>query len=129
LVRAAKEMVAAAPSANRRLLDAAGGDVERISGPEVTKAAADGDPTATKCLEEIGHWLGRGLASMAAVLDPGRFVVGGGVSDAGDLLLGPARKEFEAALPGRGHRPVADVVVAALGAEAGIVGAADLARR
>ena len=129
LVRAAKEMVAAAPSVNSRLLDAAGGEVERITGPEVTKAAADGDPTAVKCFEEIGHWLGRGLASMAAVLDPGRFVVGGGVSDAGDLLLGPAREEFEAVLPGRGHRPVADVVVAALGAEAGLVGAADLTRR
>jgi glucokinase len=55
-------------------------------------------------------------------------VIGGGVSEAGELLLDPARAAFERALAGRGHRPFADIRVAQLGQDAGIVGAADLAR-
>jgi len=55
-------------------------------------------------------------------------VIGGGVSEAGDLLLEPARTAFERALTGRGHRPFAEIAVAQLGENAGIVGAADLAR-
>jgi glucokinase len=55
-------------------------------------------------------------------------VIGGGVSEAGELLLDPARAAFERALPGRGHRPLAEIKVAQLGEDAGIVGAADLAR-
>jgi hypothetical protein len=55
-------------------------------------------------------------------------VIGGGVSEAGDLLLDPARAAFERALTGRGHRPFAEIRVAQLGQDAGIVGAADLAR-
>jgi glucokinase len=56
-------------------------------------------------------------------------VIGGGVSAAGELLIGPARQEFAHGLTGRGFRPVAEVVAAALGPDAGLVGAADLARR
>jgi len=78
---------------------------------------------------DMGRWLGRGLASLAAALDPSVFVIGGGVSAAGELLLRPAREEFEHTLTGRGFRPVARVALAALGPDAGLVGAADLARR
>jgi glucokinase len=128
LVRAAREIVRAAPSAGRCLLEAAGGDLDRLTGPHVTAAAQDGDPAAIKSFEEIGFWLGQGLASLAAIMDPERFVIGGGVSDAGELLLAPARAQFRAALPGRGHRPEAQIVLAELGSNAGLVGAADLAR-
>ena len=76
----------------------------------------------------MGRWLGRGLANLAAVIDPAVFVIGGGVSAAGELLLGPAREEFAHALTGRGFRPAAQVDTAALGPDAGLVGAADLAR-
>jgi glucokinase len=55
-------------------------------------------------------------------------VVGGGVSEAGELLLGPARAAFEKALTGAGYRPRVEITRAALGADAGIVGAADLVR-
>ncbi|HEY7010794.1 MAG TPA: ROK family protein, partial [Jatrophihabitantaceae bacterium] len=71
----------------------------------------------------------RGLASLAAVLDPSIFVIGGGVSAAGELLLRPAREEYRLTLTGRGFRPVAAVEPAALGPDAGLIGAADLARR
>ena len=51
-----------------------------------------------------------------------------GVSAAGELLLGPARENFRRRLTGRGYRPEAQVVAARLGNEAGLIGAADLAR-
>jgi glucokinase len=76
----------------------------------------------------MGRWLGRGLANVAAVIDPSMFVIGGGVSAAGELLLRPAREEFANSLSGRGFRPLARVEAAALGPDAGLVGAADLAR-
>ncbi len=79
-------------------------------------------------LAEVGRWLGIGMADLAAALDPGMFVIGGGVSAAGDLLLDPARDAFRRQLTGRGYRPEAAIVSAQLGNEAGLVGAADLAR-
>ena len=75
-----------------------------------------------------GAGSGRGSPSLAAVLDPAVIVVGGGVSAAGDLLLDPMRTAFEAELTGRGHRPALEIRLAELGNDAGIVGAADLAR-
>jgi glucokinase len=127
LVRAAREIATERPDDARRLLELAG-TVEAIDGPVVTRAAQEGDAAALDCFDEIGRWLGQGIADLAAVLDPSRFIIGGGVSDAGDLLLRPARETFAAALTGRGHRPMADIVAARLGAEAGLIGAADLAR-
>jgi len=94
----------------------------------VTAAAREGDPAALECFAEVGRWLGVGMADLAAVLDPGRFIVGGGVSTAGDLLLVPTRAAYAESLTGRGHRPIADICLAELGQEAGLVGAADLAR-
>ncbi|MEV7184904.1 ROK family glucokinase [Streptomyces sp. LS1784] len=129
LVRDARELVAEESPVVQPLLARAGGVVEGITGPLVTEAAQDGDPTATELLYEVGTWLGVGIANLAAALDPGRFVIGGGVSEAGDLLLGPARDTFRRTLTGRGFRPEATIVHAALGNEAGLVGAADLARQ
>jgi glucokinase len=80
------------------------------------------------CFTEVGRWLGRGIAEVVSVLDPGLVVVGGGVSEAGELLLAPARTEFSSAVVGAAHRPHAPFVAATLGNDAGLVGAADLAR-
>jgi glucokinase len=128
LVREAQELATASPVRAGRLLELGGGVVAGITGPEVTSAAIEGDPAAIECFAIVGRWLGQGLADLAATLDPGVFVIGGGVSAADDLLLGPARSAYAAALTGRGHRPLADIRVAELGPEAGLVGAADLAR-
>ena len=76
----------------------------------------------------LGGWLGEGIASLVAVLYPGVIVIGGGVSVAGDLLLDPVRRTLEENLTGRGHRPVAEVRAATLGNDAGMIGAAHLAR-
>jgi glucokinase len=65
---------------------------------------------------------------MAAAFDPGCIIVGGGVSEAGELLLAPARAEFSRTLTGRGHRLEPSIVAAELGPDAGFIGAADMAR-
>lgn len=128
LVVEAREVAGVRPLEAARLLELADGAAGDITGPVVTEAAREGDPVALECFGVVGRWLGQGLADLAALLDPERFVIGGGVIDAGDLLLGPAREEYAARLVGRGTRPLAPIVAAALGPEAGLVGAADLAR-
>ncbi|MDT0330814.1 ROK family glucokinase [Nocardiopsis lambiniae] len=128
LVREARELVASESPVARALHQAVEGDVRRITGPLVSELASKGDRACAELMREAGQWLGAGLADLAAAFDPELFVVGGGVSETGDLLLGPAREAFEHGLTGRGYRPEARVVAAALGNEAGLVGAADLAR-
>jgi glucokinase len=128
LVHEAREYARVAPAMAARLLELGNGAPEGISGPEVTQAAREGDPAALECFRAVAGWVGQGLADLAAVLDPGAFVIGGGLSAAGDLLLEPVRLAYDRALTGRGHRPVADIRIAELGPDAGIVGAADLAR-
>ncbi|QAY71310.1 ROK family glucokinase [Xylanimonas protaetiae] len=129
LVRDAKAAVVALPHKAGRLLELAGGDRRRLKGPHVTQAAQEGDELAVELVAKLGRWIGEGAASVAALLDPELIVVGGGVAAAGDLLLEPAREGFVSQLSALGHRPVARIELAEQGNEAGIVGAADLARR
>jgi glucokinase len=105
-----------------------GGDPE-VGGPGITRRATAGDATALAAMTEVGEWLGRGLASLVAVLDPAVIVVGGGVSEAGDLLLDPARRLMRASVTGAERRPLPPILAASLGNEAGVVGAALLAAR
>jgi glucokinase len=129
LVRDARAAATTDPSYAEALLARAGGDVDQISGPMITELALAGDVFAIEQLANLGGWLGEGIATLAAVLDPGVVAIGGGVSAAGDLLLEPARESFRSQLTGRGHRPEADFRLARLGNKAGLIGAADLARR
>jgi len=129
LVAEARDFARRSPGAAIRLLQLAGGTPEGITGPEVTTAAREGDAGALRCFEIIGRWLGEGLADLAAILDPSCFVLGGGVSDAGDLLLDRTREAFDKGLTGRQYREHAAIVLAELGPEAGLIGAAGLARR
>jgi glucokinase len=129
LVFEAREFARRSPGAAVRLLQLAGGTPEGITGPAVTRAAREGDAGALRCFQILGRWLGEGLADLAAILDPGCFVIGGGVSEAGDLLLGPTREAFRNGLTGRHHRPFAQIKLAELGSDAGLIGAASLARQ
>ncbi len=128
LVIEAREIAEADPGRATRLLEIAGGTPEQIEGQEVTEAARQGDSAALGAFAAMADWLAQGLCDLAAVLDPGCFVLGGGVSRAADLWIDRVREGFAANLTGRGHRPVADIRLAELGASAGLVGAADLAR-
>jgi glucokinase len=128
LVAEARELARRAPSAAVRMLQLGGGVPDGIDGPAVTQAAREGEAGALSCFELVGSWLGHGLADLAAILDPGCFVIGGGVSEADEMLLGPTRAAYENSLTGRAYRQFAEVRLAELGPDAGLIGAADLAR-
>ncbi|MDQ4084542.1 MAG: ROK family glucokinase [Actinomycetota bacterium] len=129
LVRTVHEDARTGSAGATALLELAGGDVEGITGRMVTQAARDGDGYAREKVDEIGRWLGEGIATLAAVLDPATVALGGGVADAGELLTRPAADAFRATLTGRGHRPELEIRKAQLGNQAGLIGAADLSRR
>ena len=99
-----------------------------LRGPDVAALIIDSDPGALQALRELGSWLGQACASLSAVLDPQIFVFGGGVAVAGDLLLDPIREAYLTHLPARGFHPEPRFVIAELVNDAGVVGAADLAR-
>jgi len=128
LVAEARDFARRSPGAAVRLLQLGGGSAEGIDGPAVTQAAQEGDTGALRCFDIVGRWLGTGLADLAAILDPVCFVIGGGVSEAGDLLVAPARAAFEQCLTGRTYRQFAEIRLAQLGADAGLIGASYLAR-
>ena len=129
LVRDTRERAAEDPVAASALIARASGDPAAIAGPAITEAALAGDAFAQQRLAGLGQWLGEGIATLTAILDPGVVVIGGGVSEAGDLLLEPIREHFRANLTGRTHRPELAIRPARLGNDAGMIGAADLARR
>lgn len=99
-----------------------------LDGVIVGALIAESDPGALLALTELGHWLGQACASLSAVLDPELFVFGGGVAIAGDLLLDPVREAYREVVPAHGYHPEPRFVIAELSNDAGVVGAADLAR-
>jgi glucokinase len=99
-----------------------------LTGEIVGAFIAAGDPGALHALRELGHALGQACASLSAVLDPQMFVFGGGVAIAGELLLEPVREAYFSVLPARGFHPEPEFRTAELVNDAGVVGAADLAR-
>ncbi|HEU5035952.1 MAG TPA: ROK family glucokinase [Nocardioides sp.] len=129
LVREARALALSGAQIAQGMLRRAGGDLTNITGPLITEAAQGGDAGAIQQLAELGRWLGEGMASLTEILDPEVIVVGGGVSEAGELLLEPARKAFAGQLVGRGFRPIPEIRKAQLGNRAGLIGAADLSRR
>ena len=128
LVREARALAAERRPEAAILLSLGDGTPEGVQGVHVTEAARAGDPVAVEAFEIVGTWLGRGLADLAAILDPDVFVIGGGVSVAGELLLASARRTLNSKLVGLATRPAPVIKVAELLNEAGLVGAADLAR-
>jgi glucokinase len=100
-----------------------GQDLNRITPETIMRAAEDGDEVACKILNRVGANLGIGIASLVTILNPNRVVIGGGVARLGDWLLGPAREEVRI----RCHVTPLEtlkIVPAALGENAGLVGAA-----
>jgi glucokinase len=128
LVTKAREKCLSAPSQAALVLSLGDQTPEGIRGDHLTEAARRGDPLALECFEFIASWLGHGLSVLTAVLDPGCVVLGGGVSDAGNLLLEPTSAAYQRALPARDHRSPARLKLAQLGNDAGLIGAAHLAQ-
>jgi glucokinase len=129
LLRHAREAIENDPKAGEAFLSRTNESADDFSGKSLTLAARDGDPIALKAFATLSVYLGAGLASLCAILDPARIVIGGGVIDAGEILLAPTRTAMLELIPFSGQRPAPEVVSAQLGNNAGLVGVADLARR
>ena len=128
LLDSAKELASSGTQEGARLAELQS-EVGELTGTEVYQAITESDPGALRLLNELGTNIGKAVASFAAILDPKMLVVGGGLSVAGELLLAPIREAYLNHLPARGYRPEMTVVAASLINDAGVVGAADLARR
>ena len=128
LMRHVREAMAASPDIARNLLSRGDGTLEGLTGRAITDAARDGDAVALAAFNTTAQWLGAGIASLAVVLDPECVVIGGGVIDAGEILLKPTREALERSMPFAGKHPYPEIIGAQLGNEAGLVGVADLAR-
>jgi len=112
--------------ASGRALDALGRDRGFARGPDVVKAAHEGDAAALEAIHILGERLGVGIANAINLFDPEQVVIGGGVSAAGELLLEPARASaLRFVLPGVGTRTT--IRLARYGPRAGVRGAALLA--
>ena len=128
LMRHAREAIDASPLLARNLLDRGDGTIEGLRGNDITEAARDGDPVAIAAFNTMATYLGAGIASLCAVIDPSCVVLGGGVIDAGELFLGPTRDAALRLIPFSGKHPYPEIVAAELGNHAGLVGVADLSR-
>jgi glucokinase len=128
LLRHAREAINASPEVARNLLSRGDETVAGLTGQIITQAAQEADPIALAAFNTTGQWLGAGIASLAVLLDPACVVIGGGVIDAGEILLAPTRESLERTMPFAGKHPYPELIAAELGNDAGLVGVADLAR-
>ena len=128
LMRHARELITENPASAKELLSRGDGTIEGVSGDAITEAARDGDRVALAAFARTGDWLGAGIASLCAVLDPECVIIGGGVIDAGEILLTPIRDGVKRYMPFAEKHPYPELIAATLGNEAGLVGVADLAR-
>lgn len=125
LARAAQGAAHAYPGS---LIARIAGTPEAATGRIVHQAALRGDPHANALFQEMGYWLGVGIATLVNILDPEIVVLGGGIpATVGDLLLAPVRESFHQFVFAGSHRKLPAIVPARLGPDAGLIGAAMLA--
>ncbi len=125
LGRLAREAAVAGSAGD--LVDMAGGDPEAVKGEHVTAAAAAGSPAAVEIMNRFAWWVAVGLANLTNLFDPEVIVLGGGLVQAGDVLLEPTRRAFLELVEAATVRPPVQILAASLGPEAGAVGAGLLA--
>ena len=108
-------------------LSARSGGAQHVRGEDVTRAASEGSLEALALIDDVAWWLARGLANLVAILDAGRFVIGGGLSVAADLLLPRARVHLEELTFGYDKREAITLTPSGLTVHAGALGAAKVA--
>jgi glucokinase len=106
------------------LVERSSGDPRAVRAEDVTEAAAEGLDEAVALMREVGWWLALGLSNLAVILDSGHFVIGGGLSDASDLVLPAAREYLADLVEGYDARPTITVTTSMFGARSGAMGAA-----
>ncbi len=102
--------------------------IEKITAKDIFDAAKEGDEVSLRIVNRAAFYLGKSMASIAATLNPERFIIGGGVSKAGDILFSKIREVFAEFTPEPLQQGV-EIIPAKLGNDAGIVGAAGLLLR
>lgn len=127
LLREARELAESGKPEGARLAELQA-QVGELTGKEVYQALVEKDPGAVALLNQLASWLGQAIASLSAILDPEVVVIGGGVSAAGEMLLEPIRAAYRKYAPAGGFRPELKLAIAEFVNDAGVVGAADLAR-
>jgi glucokinase len=105
------------------LVERSNGDPRAVRAEDVTAAAAEGLDEAVALMREVGWWLALGLSNLAVILDSGHFVIGGGLSEASDLVLPAAREYLAELVEGYDARPTITVTTSMFGARSGAMGA------
>jgi len=126
IIRDARRAVAENPDS--AIMEKCGGDVEKINAKIVIDAAKEGDAVAKQVFDGYVNGLAHGLVNLINVIDPEVIVLGGGVSMAGEFLLNAVREAMKPLIFFK-SMPYADVKLATLGADAGIIGAAMLGKQ
>jgi len=114
------------PESVARMIEVSGGAIENITAQAVIQAAAEGDMAAERILREAGRWLGRALLAVIRIVNPDKIVLGGGVAQAGKLLLDPVHEALEE-LRSPTIQYSTEIVLAELGTLSPLYGAAALA--
>ena len=128
LLKAARELASSTDKKAARLKELML-ETGELTGEQLYLAISENDTAATELIAELGENLGTAIASIyVPVLDPELVVIGGGVSAVGEKLLDPIRSAFEDLIPAKGFRPELKIVKAKFLNQAGLIGAADLAR-
>ena len=104
------------------------GSIAALRGEDVTIAASEGLIEALNVINEVGWWLALGIANLAAILDTGTFIIGGGLSTASSLLLPAAQRHLVDLVEGGSARPPITLLASAFAERSGAIGAALLAR-
>jgi glucokinase len=114
---------AAESGRGERLVELAG-HAELVRGEHVATAAREGDPGALEVFRQFGWWAALGIANLVDLLDPEIVVVGGGLVDAGEIVMAPIRVAFRDLVLAADFRPEVPILPAVLGGDAGAIGAA-----
>lgn len=129
LLAAARDLATSEDPKGKRLAELAKLEGS-LSGEQVYQAIKEDDAGALELITDLGAHLGRAIGSVfVPVLDPELAVIGGGVSAVGEKLLAPIRAAFLDSIPAKGYRPELKIVKASFLNQAGLIGAADLARQ
>jgi glucokinase len=110
-----------------RLAELVGEDRATLTPKQIDDAAREGDPVALAVFEETGYYLGLGIANVIHIFNPARVVIGGGIRKATGLLDAARRSAQRNAVASLARD--CQIVEAALGEDAGVMGAAELAWR
>jgi glucokinase len=126
IAKTAQEWAARRPDAVARMVELSNGSAENITAKAVVQAASEGDMPAGRIIRDAARWLARALIIIIRILDPDMIVLGGGVAQAGRLLLDPIHETLDE-LKSPTINSSTEITLAELGAYSPVYGAAALA--